>query len=150
MNADTMNTDANVMIANSIAMLRRRFAQAASVLLLVGMIWQSMALGANASSFLTQNGSAPIVAASVDSMTKQVSGKVDRIKGAAEESMGRANQMKGAAKESMGRAQSKMEDKTGDVKRNMRETKAAVDNAADKAGNSAENAVDAVKEFFGQ
>ena len=145
-----MNVDMNASIANSVAMLRRRFAQAASALLLMGIIWQSMALGANASSFLGQNGAAPIVAASMDSMTKQVSGKVDRIKGAAEESMGRANQVKGAAKDSMGRAQSKMEDKGSDIKRNMNETKANMDNAADKAGNSAENAVDAVKGFFGQ
>ena len=140
----------NVSMKNLTAVLRRRFAQAVSALLLMGIIWQSMALDANASGFTTQNSSAPLVAASVDSMTKQVSGKVDRIKGAAEESMGRATQMKGAAKESMGRAQSKMESNKGDVKRNMRETKAAVDNAAEKAGNSAENAVDAVKEFFGQ
>ena len=145
-----MNADTNAIIADSIAMLKRRFAQAASALLLMGIIWQSMALGATASGFPTQNGSAPLVAASVDSMTKQVSGKVDRIKGAAEESMGRATQMKGAAKDSMGKMQSKMEDKRGDVKRNMRETKTAVGNAADKVEDSAENAVDAVKEFFGQ
>ena len=149
-----MNVTMNVNVASSIAVLRRRFAQVASVLLLMGVMWQSMALSANASSFLNQNGVAPMVAASTNSMAKQVSGKVDRIKGAAEESMGRADQIKGAAKESMGRAQSKMEDNGGDVKRNMkssaRATKTAVDNTASKAGNSAENAVDAVKGFFGQ
>lgn len=149
-----MKVTMNVNVASSIVVLRRRFAQAASVLLFMGVMWQSMALGANASSFLNQNGAAPMVAASTNSMAKQVSGKVDRIKGAAEESMGRADQIKGAAKESMGRAQSKMEDKGGDVKRNMKKsvkaTKTAVDNTASKAGDSAGNAVDAVKDFFGQ
>ena len=149
-----MNVDMNAAIVNSIAGLRRRFAQAASLMLLIGIVWQSMALGADASNFLTGNSSvhnsAHVVAASVNSMNKQVSCKVDRIKGAAEESMGRVDQVKGAAKDSMGRAQSKMENSGGDVKRNMNKTKAAVGNAADKAGDSAENAVDAVKEFFGQ
>jgi uncharacterized protein YjbJ (UPF0337 family) len=130
----------NATITNSIASLKRHFAQAASVLLLMGVIWQSMAVGANASVSMTQNGTTNLFATSADSIAKQVSGKADQIKG--------------AAKDSMGRAQSKMENKGGEAKRKVKndvnETKIAVDNTAARAGNSAGNAVEAVKDFFGQ
>lgn len=135
-----MNAIMNNAIANSIDVLKRRFAQAASMLLLMGVIWQGMTVGADASVFATHSVAAPLVATSVDSIAKQVSGKADQVKG--------------AAKDSMGRAQSKMENKGGQVKRKVKndvnEAKIAADNTAARAENSAGNAVEAVKDFFGQ
>ena len=135
-----MNAIMNTAIANSIDVLKRRFAQAASMFLLMSAIWQGMIMGADASVLMVHSGPAPLIATSADSIAKQVSGKADQVKG--------------AVKDSMGKAQSKMENKGGEVKRKVKndvnETKIAVDSTADRAENAAENAVDAVKDFFGQ
>lgn len=135
-----MNVRISKDISLSIDVLKRRFAQASSMLLLMGVIWQGLIVGANASVLMDQNAMAPLVATSADSISKQVSGKADQVKG--------------AAKDSMGRVQSKMENNGGAVKRKVKndvnETKIAADSTAARVENSAENAVDAVKDFFGQ
>ena len=135
-----MNAIMNKAIANSIDILKRRFVQAASVLILMSVVWQGMITGADASVFTTRSAAESLFATSADSIAKQVSGKADQVKG--------------AVKDSMGKAQSKMENKGGEVKRKVKndvnETKIAVDSTADRAENAAENAVDAVKDFFGQ
>ena len=135
-----MNAIMNKAIANSINVLKRRFVQVASALLLMSVVWQGLVASADASVFTNHSAVVPLVATSADSIAKQVSGKADQVKG--------------AVKDSMGKAQSKMENKGGEVKRKVKndvnEAKIAVDSTTDRAENAAENAVDAVKDFFGQ
>ncbi len=80
------------------------------------------------------------LATSVDSMSKQVSGKTEQIKG--------------AATQSMGKAQSAMEDTTGaakmKVKDGLNETKIATDASSNRVENAAEKVTDKIKNFFGK
>jgi hypothetical protein len=103
-------------------------------LLVMALIFQSAILPgdmANAS---------PLLATSMDSMSKQVSGKADEAKG--------------KAKQAMGKSQSQVEDKSRAVKMKVQddltETKIAVDGNGKRIANTAEKATDAVKGFFGK
>jgi uncharacterized protein YjbJ (UPF0337 family) len=98
------------------------------------LAWQSTALAGDMSI------AAPLLATSTDSMSKQVTGKVDEVKG--------------KAKQAIGKAQSGMEDKAGSVKGKvkdgMTEAKIAVDDNNARIENAADKAGDKVKGFFGK
>lgn len=82
----------------------------------------------------------PLLATSTDSISKQVTGKADEVKG--------------STKQSIGKAQSAMEDKSRDIKMKVKDdlndAKIAVDGGAAKIKNSAEKATTTVKDFFGK
>jgi hypothetical protein len=103
----------------------------ASTLLIIAMIWQSIGNMAIAS---------PLLATSTSSISKQVTGK--------------AEEMKGNAKQSIGKAQSAMENKNRDmkmkVKDDLNEAKIAVDGGAARVKNNADKATTTVKDFFGK
>jgi uncharacterized protein YjbJ (UPF0337 family) len=103
----------------------------ASTLLITAIIWQSIGTVAIAS---------PLLATSANSISKQVTGK--------------AEEMKGDAKQSVGKAQSAMEDKNRDVKMKVKddlnEAKIAVDGGAARVKNSGDKATTTIKDFFGK
>lgn len=111
--------------------LQRHTAMILGTLLITAVIWQGIGNVASAS---------PLLATSVNSMSKQVTGKAEEIKG--------------NAKQSIGKAQSVMEDKNRDVKMKVKddlnEAKIAVDSGAARVKNSADKATTAVKDFFGK
>ena len=104
-------------------------------LLMLAMVWHGVILGVDAATI-----SSPLLATSADSISKQVTGK--------------AEEMKGAATKAIGKAQSAMEDKAGaakmKVKDDLTETKIAVDANAARVENTAEKATEKVKNFFGK
>ncbi len=103
----------------------------ASTLLITAIIWQSIGTIAIAS---------PLLATSANSISKQVTGK--------------AEEMKGDAKQSVGKAQSAMEDKNRDIKMKVKddlnEAKIAVDGGAARVKNSGDKATTTIKDFFGK
>jgi uncharacterized protein YjbJ (UPF0337 family) len=103
----------------------------ASTVLITAMIWQNIGSIAIAS---------PLLATSANSISKQVTGKAEEIKG--------------NAKQSIGKAQSAMEDKNRDmkmkVKDDLNEAKIAVEGGAARVKNSADKATTTVKDFFGK
>lgn len=103
----------------------------ASTALITAMIWQNIGNIAIAS---------PLLATSANSISKQVTGKAEEIKG--------------NAKQSIGKAQSAMEDKNRDmkmkVKDDLNEAKIAVEGGAARVKNSADKATTTVKDFFGK
>jgi uncharacterized protein YjbJ (UPF0337 family) len=109
-------------------------AKLASGLLLLGMLWQGVILGIDPAMAST------LLATSADSISKQVTGK--------------AEEMKGAATKSIGKAQSAMENQKGAIKMKIKddltETKIAVDKNAARAENAVDKAGTAVKDFFGK
>jgi hypothetical protein len=111
--------------------LQRRIAMIVSTLLITAVIWQGIGNIAIAS---------PLLATSVNSMSKQVTGKAEEIKG--------------DAKQSIEKAQSAMEDKNRDmkmkVKDDLNEAKIAIDGGAARVKNSADKATTSVKDFFGK
>lgn len=114
-----------------VSSLQRHIARLVSTLLITAVIWQGIGNIAIAS---------PLLATSMDSMSKQVTGKAEEIKG--------------DAKQSIGKAQSAMEDKNRDmkmkVKDDLNEAKIAVDGGAARVKNSADKATTTVKDFFGK
>jgi hypothetical protein len=116
-----------------LANLQHYLAKFFSGLLLLALLWQSVILGINPTM------ASPLLATSADSISKQVTGK--------------AEEMKGSATKSIGKAQSAMEDKKGAVKKikdDLTETKIGVDKNAARAGNAMDKAGTAVKDFFGK
>ena len=103
-------------------------------LLILTLVWQGAILGINPATAST------LLATSGDSISKQVSGKAEEIKG--------------AATNSMGKAQSEIEDRVSDgkmkAKNNLAETKNVINNNADRAENAAEKVTEQVKNFFGK
>lgn len=103
-------------------------------LLILVLAWQSTALAGDMAI------ASPLFVASANSMSKQVTGKVDEVKG--------------KAKQAIGKAQSGMEDKAGSVKSKVKddlnEAKIAVDSSNARVRNSADQAADKVKGFFGK
>jgi uncharacterized protein YjbJ (UPF0337 family) len=101
---------------------------------LLALVWQSTFLGVDLVN------ASPLVATSMNSMSKQVSGK--------------AEEMTGSAKQSMGKAQSAIEDKAASakmkVKDDLTETKIAVDANNSRVENAAEKVTERVKNFFGK
>jgi uncharacterized protein YjbJ (UPF0337 family) len=82
----------------------------------------------------------PLLATSADSISKQVTGKVEELKG--------------SATKSIGKAQSAMEDQASDakmkVKDNLTEAKIKLEGDAARVGNTADKAAEKVKNFFGK
>lgn len=101
---------------------------------LLALVWQSTFLGVDLVN------ASPLVATSMNSMSKQVSGK--------------AEEMTGSAKQSMGKAQSAIEDRAAaakmKVKDDLTETKIAVDANNSRVENAAEKVTESVKNFFGK
>ncbi len=117
-----------------VANLQQHLAKFVSGLLMLALVWQIVILGVDSAM------ASPILATSADSISKQVTGK--------------AEEMKGSATRSIGKAQSALEDKKGaakmKVKDDLTETKIAVDKNAARAGNAVDKAGSAVKDFFGK
>jgi uncharacterized protein YjbJ (UPF0337 family) len=101
-------------------------------LLMLVLAWQSTALAGDMAI------ASPLIATSMDSMSKQVTGKADEVKG--------------QAKQSIGKMQSGMEDKGGAVRSKVKDdvtnTKIAIDSNNARVGNAADKAADKVKGFF--
>jgi Skp family chaperone for outer membrane proteins len=103
-------------------------------LLVLTIVWQTILLGS------TEAIAAPLFATSASSLSKEMSGKAD--------------EMKGSAKQKIGKMQSDMEDKKGELKRKVKDdltdTKIAIDSNNAKAENAIDKAADGVKGFFGK
>jgi flagellar basal body-associated protein FliL len=110
------------------------FTKFMGVLLVLTIVWQSVLLGG------TEAITVPLVGTSTSSLSKEMSGKAD--------------EMKGNAKQKIGKMQSAMEDKKGEVKRKVKDdltdAKIAIDGNNAKAKNAIDKAADSVKSFFGQ
>jgi uncharacterized protein YjbJ (UPF0337 family) len=95
-------------------------------------VWQSAILGIDAAI------ASPLFATSANSMSKQITGT--------------AEQMKGAATKSIGKAQSSMEDKASEakmkVKDNLTEAKIKIESNNARIENTAGKATEKVKNFF--
>jgi uncharacterized protein YjbJ (UPF0337 family) len=119
---------------NILANLQQHLAKLVSSLLLLALLWQGVILGIDPAM------ASPLLATSADSISKQVTGK--------------AEEMKGAATKSIGKAQSAMENKKGAVKMKIKddltEAKIAVDKNATRTENAVDKAGTAVKDFFGK
>jgi hypothetical protein len=124
---DIMKINLKAIVSN----LQRHIATFVGTLLITAMIWQGIGNVAIAS---------PVLATSVNSMSKQVDGKAEEIKG--------------NAKQSIGKAQSVMEDKNRDMKMkakdDLNEAKIAIDGGAARVKNSADKATTSAKDFFGK
>ena len=120
-------------IQNLVSTLQHQFTKFIGGLLILTLVWQCAIPGVDAIA-------SPLLATSADSMSKQVTGK--------------AEEAKGAATRSIGNTQSDMEDKAGaakmKVKDNVNDAKLAVDKAAGRVENAAEQATERVKNFFGK
>jgi uncharacterized protein YjbJ (UPF0337 family) len=124
---DTMKFNLKIIISR----LQRHVVTLISVLLITAMIWQGVENTAIAS---------PLLATSASSMSKQVTGKAEEIKG--------------NTKQSIGKAQSAMENKGRDmkmkVKDDLTEAKIVVDSGKSRVKNSADKTTTSVKDFFGK
>ncbi len=98
------------------------------------LVWQGAILGVSPAI------ASPLFAASASSISKQVTGKVE--------------EMKGSATKSVGKAQSAIEDRASDakmkVKDNLTEAKVKIESNNIRTKNSADKVTDKVKNFFGQ
>ncbi len=125
-----MNFNTETIIAN----LKQHLVKLFSGLLLLALVWQGVILNIDVAM------ASPLLATSVDSMSKQVTGK--------------AEEMKGSATKSIGKAQSALENKKGAVKMKIKddltETKIGMDKNAARAENAVDKAGTAVKDFFGK
>jgi hypothetical protein len=117
-----------------VANLQQYWTKLVGGLLILTLVWQGAILGVNPATAST------LLATSADSISKQVSGK--------------AQEVKGGATNSMGKVQSAIEDKLSDgkmkAKDDLTETKNVVNNNAARAENAAEKASEKVKNFFGK
>jgi uncharacterized protein YjbJ (UPF0337 family) len=98
------------------------------------LVWQSAILGVDPAI------AAPLFATSANSMSKQITGT--------------SEQMKGSATKSIGKAQSAMEDKASEakmkVKDNLTEAKIKIEGNNARIENTADKATEKVKNFFGK
>jgi uncharacterized protein YjbJ (UPF0337 family) len=98
------------------------------------LVWQGVILGIDPAI------ASPLFATSASSMSKQVTGT--------------AEQMKGAATKSIGKAQSTIEDKASEakmkVKDNLTEAKIKIESNNARVENAADKATTKVKNFFGK
>lgn len=111
-------------------------------LLMLTLVWHSAFLGGSTGILRQESyiSASPLLATSTSSISKQVTGKAEEIKG--------------SAKQSMGKVQSRIEDKTGaaemKVKDDLNEARIKVDSSAARIENTADKATTAVKNFFGK
>ena len=121
-------------IHNLVATLQHQLTKFIGGLLILTLVWQNATIGVNVAI------ASPLLATSADSMSKQMTGT--------------AEQIKGSTTRAIGNTQSKIEDKASDVKLtakdSMDDTKNAVAKAADRVENAAEQATEKVKNFFGK
>ena len=121
-------------IHNLAATLQHQLTKFIGGLLILTLVWQNATIGVNVAI------ASPLLATSADSMSKQMTGT--------------AEQIKGSTTRAIGNTQSKIEDKASDVKLSakdsMDDTKNAVAKAADRVENAAEQATEKVKNFFGK
>lgn len=103
-------------------------------LLILALVWQGVVFSPEPAI------ASPLFATSAASISKQVTGKAEEVKG--------------SAKQKIGKAQSAMEDRTRSVKMKIKddltESKIAVDANNYRVKNTADKATTAVKNFFGQ
>ena len=117
------------------------------------LTFSSMASAANASLL-----NPTILAASVSSMAKQVEGKADQVLGNAQKSMGKVaaevegngKEIKGRAKEDLGKVQSAADDAKYGMRKGMNKAESKAKQVGAKAEENSNNAIDAVKGFFGK
>jgi uncharacterized protein YjbJ (UPF0337 family) len=125
-----VNFQTRTLVANLQSYLKK-FALGFAILTLV---WQSAILGVDAAI------AAPLFATSANSMSKQITGT--------------SEQMKGSATKSIGKAQSSMEDKASEakmkVKDNLTEAKIKIEGNNARIENTAGKATEKVKNFFGK
>ena len=121
-------------IHNLVATLQHQLTKFIGGVLILTLVWQNALLGVDAAI------ASPLLATSADSMSKQMTGT--------------AEQIKGSTTRAIGNTQSKIEDKASDAKLNAKNTvddsKNAVKSAADRVENAAEQATEKVKNFFGK
>jgi uncharacterized protein YjbJ (UPF0337 family) len=110
-----------------VATLEYQFTKLVGGVLVLAIVWQSVFLGVNIAN------ASPIVATSVDSMSKQVSGTAD--------------EMRGSAKKAVGKTQSELEDQQRSATATLKEN---TDKAKDAIDTGAEQVADRVKGFFGR
>ncbi len=103
-------------------------------LLVLTVVWQTVLFGG------AESIASSLFATSTSSLSKEMGGKAD--------------EMKGVVKQNVGKVQSAMEDKKGDLKRKVKddltETKIAIDRNNAKTENAIDKAADGVKGFFGK
>jgi hypothetical protein len=120
-----MKSNSTTLISN----IKRYFAKAIGLMLLVGMIWQCSILGidpAFAAGGVNGNITSPLLGTS--GMSRQVSNKMDDVKD---------------------KADSVMKDGKKSAESNMRKTKKSIKNSAKKAEASAKANTKQAKNFFG-
>jgi uncharacterized membrane protein YfbV (UPF0208 family) len=126
----TMNFQVQTLVTN----LQGYFKKFVVGLAILTLVWQSAILGVDNAI------ASPLVATSASSMSKQMTGT--------------AEQMKGAATKSIGKAQSAMEDKASEakmkVKDNLTEAKIKIKGNNARVENAADKATEKVKNFFGK
>ena len=102
-------------------------------LLILALVWQGVVFDPEPAT------ASPLFATSAASISKQVTGKVE--------------EMKGSATKSIGKAQSAIEDKASGakmkVKDDLTESKIKIKGDAARVGNTADKATEKVKNFFG-
>ena len=121
-------------IHNLAATLQHQLTKFIGGLLILTLVWQSAMLGVDAAI------ASPLIATSADSMSKQMTGTAEKIKG--------------STTRAIGKTQSEIEDKASDAKLkakdSMDDTKNVVEKTADRVENAAEQATEKVKNFFGK
>jgi uncharacterized protein YjbJ (UPF0337 family) len=121
-------------IRTVVSNLQHRLTKWIGGLLILALVWHGVILGIDPAM------ASPVLATSADSISKQVTGKAEEVKG--------------SATRAIGKAQSAMEDKKSAVKKKVKddlnEAKIVVDDSKARVENAAENATEAVKDFFGK
>lgn len=125
-----------------ISKLQRYLTNFIGGLLMLTLVSHSIFLGGS-TAILLQEGyvsTSPLLATSTSSISKQMTGKAEEVKGSAEQRIGKA--------------QSRIEDKAEaakmKVKDDLTEAKIIVDSSAARIENTADKATTAVKNFFGK
>ncbi len=112
----------------------QNFAKLIGGLLVLTIVWQTALFGG------TEAIASPLLGTSTSSLSKEMSGKAD--------------EMKGNAKQKIGKMQSAVEDKKGEIKRKVKDdltdTKIAIERNNANAENTIDKAADGVKGFFGK
>ncbi|MGB8700200.1 MAG: hypothetical protein WCD18_12350 [Thermosynechococcaceae cyanobacterium] len=133
-----MKFNAKTLVSN----LYHHLTKFVSGILILALMWQVASLGGSHGISFQESyvNASPLLATSTSSISKQVSGK--------------GEEMKGSAKQKIGKAQSAIEDKASaakmKIKDDMNEAKIAVDSNAARVENTGEKAVTAVKDFLGK
>lgn len=99
-----------------------------------------------------------VLGASASSMAKQVEGKAEQAMSNAEKSIGKAaaevrgnnTNIKGKAKEGLGKVQSTADDAKYGMRKGMNKAESQAKQIGAKAEENSDNAIDAIKGFFGK